>query len=169
MKEVVPYNAKWVTDFEEARVELSSVFCNVARKIHHIGSTSIPGMDAKPIIDILVEVSDIEHVDSMNTGMEGIGFECMGEYGIPARRYFRRIDDQGVRTHHVHVFEAETGNVFRHLAFRDYLIAHPDKAREYSGIKRGLAVSAGDDWEFYVKGKDSFVRETEELAVAWAL
>lgn len=169
MKEVVPYNRIWVADFQDASKELSSAFVGLVVRIHHIGSTSIPGIFAKPIIDILVEVSDIERVDSKNETMEEIGYESMGEYGISARRYFRRINEHNIRTHHVHVFETQNDNVNRHLAFRDYLIAHPHKAQEYSELKKELVATAGSNWELYVNGKDSFVKATEQLALSWTL
>ena len=166
-KEVVPFCKHWLKDFSSAQSELLVVFSTMCTRVHHIGSTSVPGMDAKPIIDILVEVIDINGVDARNPKMTEIGYECMGEYGITGRRYFRRMNSQGVRTHHVHVFESGTTNALRHLAFRDYLIAHPAKAREYAKLKKELAVNAKGNWNDYVEGKDPFIKETEKLALAW--
>ena len=107
--------------------------------IHHIGSTAIPGIYAKPVIDMLAVVSDIAAVDSYAAAMEALGYEAMGEFGIPGRRYFRRDDANGVRTHQVHAFASGSRDVERHLAFRDFMRAHPDLAREYGELKRALA------------------------------
>lgn len=97
---------------------------------HHIGSTSVYGLPAKPIIDIMPVVRDIEAVDHSNSAFEQIGYECMGEYGIPGRRYLRKGKVE--RTHHVHIFEESNAHdIQRHLAVRDYLRAHADMAMEF--------------------------------------
>lgn len=129
MKKLVPHNPQWEADFQTESNAILIALGGIATTIHHIGSTSIPGIFAKPIIDILVEVVAVALVDGKNSVMESIGYECMGEYGISGRRYFRKLDSRGVRTHHLHVFNAGSEQVVRHLAFRDYLIAHPAKAR----------------------------------------
>lgn len=135
--------------------------------IHHIGSTAIPNIYAKPIIDILVEAKNLTQVDTRNAAMATLGYEAMGEFGIAGRRYFRKHDAAGVRTHHVHVFEQGSPESDRHLAFRDYLIAHPDEAHQYSQLKRSLANQYPDDRESYMDGKDSFIKEKERQALEW--
>jgi len=135
--------------------------------IHHIGSTAIPGIYAKPIIDMLIEVVDINDVDAHNAAMEEIGYEAMGEYSIAGRRYFRKHDHTGTRTHHTHVFATGSPNLERHLEFRDFLIEHADWARKYSDLKRKLAVAFPDDIEQYMDGKDAFIKEIERLARIW--
>src|ERR1700754_549093 len=137
--EVVPHDPRWRDAFEaEARRVAEALGENVAA-VHHIGSTSIPGIYAKPVVDMLVEVRDVAEVDGRSAAMESIGYEVMGEYGIPGRRYFRKDDRDGVRTHHIHAFEAGSAEVVRHLAFRDYMLAHPADAQRYSELKRRLA------------------------------
>src|SRR5687768_18467805 len=137
--EVVPHGPLWREAFEaEARLVASALGDNVAA-VHHVGSTAIPGIYAKPVIDLLVEVSDIEGVDARSPAMESLGYEVMGEYGIPGRRYFRRDGPGGTRTHQIHAFKAGSPEVIRHLAFRDYMIAHPTDAQRYSELKRKLA------------------------------
>lgn len=134
---------------------------------HHIGSTAIPGIWAKPIIDIMVEVKDIAAVDSANGAMAALGYEAMGEYGISGRRFFRKNDSAGIRTHHVHVFEAGSAGAARHLAFRDFMRAHPDAAQKYSDLKRALAAQHPHDIEAYMNGKDSFIKTMERRALEW--
>jgi len=135
--------------------------------IHHIGSTSIPGIHAKPIIDMLAVASDLPEVDQRAQRMQAIGYEAMGEFGIPGRRYFRRDNAAGVRTEQVHAFAVDSPHIRRHLAFRDFLRSHADLAQEYSQLKQRLAVAHPLDMEAYMDGKDAFIRETEARALEW--
>lgn len=129
--------------------------------IHHIGSTAIPSIYAKPIIDLLVEVKNIKVVDSHNSRMENIGYQVMGEFGIPRRRFFRKDNYLGDRTHHVHIFAINSPQIRRHLAFRDYLINHPIEAKAYSYLKRKLAQQHSNDIESYMDGKDQFIKDID--------
>ena len=122
--EVVPYDPQWIARFEEEANLLRPVFGEEVVAIHHIGSTSIPGMTAKPIIDILLEVRDIDCIDAFNAAMGRLGYEARGEYGLPRRRYFPKTVN-GQRTVHVHTWERGDDEIKRHLAFRDFMIAHP--------------------------------------------
>jgi GrpB-like predicted nucleotidyltransferase (UPF0157 family) len=92
----------------------------------------------------------------------------MGEFGIPGRRYFRRDDHTGLRTHNVHAFRHDSPHVARHLAFRDFMRAHPELARRYSDLKRALAEQHPHDIEAYMDGKDGFVKDIEARALAWS-
>ncbi|OQP02138.1 GrpB family protein [Geobacillus sp. 44B] len=163
--EVVPFCKQWAMMFAEEAEKLKRVFGKECLRIYHIGSTAIPGMSAKPIVDIMIEVHDIDHVDSYNDAMAVLGYQAMGENGIPKRRFFQKGGDE--RTHHVHVFPTGSEHIARHIAFKEYMIAHPEKARAYSRLKEGLAKQFPDDIEAYIKGKDEFVREIEKKALAW--
>jgi GrpB-like predicted nucleotidyltransferase (UPF0157 family) len=164
---VVPYDPAWRSQFAtEAELILRALGDNVVA-VHHIGSTAIPGIFAKPIIDILLEVHDLARLDSQAGALMELGYEAMGEFGIPGRRYFRKINDAGVRTHHVHAFQAGSAEVERHLAFRDYMIAHPAAAEAYGALKRELAQAHPDDRQAYMDGKDTFVKEHEAKALDW--
>jgi GrpB-like predicted nucleotidyltransferase (UPF0157 family) len=99
--------------------------------------------------------------------MEALGYEVMGEYGIPGRRYFRKDDREGIRTHHVHAFEAGSAEAERHLAFRDYMIAHPAEAQRYSELKRRLAQEHPQSLDGYMDGKDGFIKEMNRRAARW--
>lgn len=163
---VTPYDPRWPAEFEAEAARLSKVFGPLACAIHHIGSTSVVGLPAKPVIDILLEVWDIHAVDAFNPAMAALGYEAMGEYGIPGRRYFRK---GGVRrTHHVHAFQHDNrADIERHLAFRNYLRAHPADARRYAALKQELAARFPEDIEGYMDGKDALVKELERRALEW--
>lgn len=165
--EVVPHNPRWRDAFEaEAKHVVAALGENVIA-IHHIGSTAIPNIYAKPVIDLLVEVRDITKVDGQSSAMELLGYEVMGEYGIPGRRYFRKDNRAGTRTHHIHAFEASSAEVERHLAFRDYMIAHPADAQRYSELKRKLAEEHPQNLDGYMDGKDGFIKEMDRRAAQW--
>ncbi len=153
---LLPYDKNWVTQFEEERRAVEKILGANCIQIHHIGSTSIPEIDAKPIIDILPVVSNLSQVDQHNRAFEHLGYECMGEYGIPGRRFYWKSKEK--RSHHIHLFEAGNSEIERHLAFRDYLHQNSEVARAYSQIKRDLAVEFATDIVSYVEGKSSFVR-----------
>jgi GrpB-like predicted nucleotidyltransferase (UPF0157 family) len=165
--EVVPYNPSWRSTFAAESQQIALAFGENIVAIHHIGSTSIPNIYAKPIIDFLVEVKNITKVDEQSSAMEALGYEVMGEFGIPGRRYFRKNNEIGTRTHHVHTFEINSPDIIRHLAFRDYMIAHPEAAQQYSQLKRQLAQQYPNDIYGYMDGKDSFIKEMEQKALAW--
>ena len=99
--------------------------------------------------------------------MESLGYEVLGEYGIHGRRYFRRENREGIRTHHVHAFETGSAEVERHLAFRDYMIAHPADAQRYSELKRKLAGEHPQSFDGYMDGKDDFIKEIDRRAARW--
>jgi GrpB-like predicted nucleotidyltransferase (UPF0157 family) len=167
--EVVPHDPRWRNAFEAESRQIAAALGENVVAIHHIGSTSIPGIHAKPIIDVLVEAGNIDQVDGRSAAMEALGYEALGEYGIPGRRYFRKNDPDGTRTHHVHVFQAGSGEVERHVAFRDYMIAHPADARRYSELKRQLAEEYPDSADAYMDGKDGFIQEMDRRAAQWRL
>jgi GrpB-like predicted nucleotidyltransferase (UPF0157 family) len=164
--EVVSYNPAWPQLFEEEAARLTAIFGQEIVAIHHIGSTAIPTTQAKPIIDILVEVRDIEKIDAFNVAMSGLGYLPRGEFGIAGRRYFIKGDEIH-RTHHIHMYQTGHPDIARHLDFRDYLIAHPEDAQEYSRLKEDLARRYPTDAASYVAGKDGLVKELDRKAKAW--
>lgn len=136
-------------------------------ELHHVGSTAIPGILAKPIIDLLGEVQKLTDVDVWTTSLEVLGYEAMGSYGIDGRRYFRKNSAAGKRTNHLHVFETGSPHLIRHIAFRDYLLAHPVVAHTYSQLKAKIIEGAEGSWDKYLEGKDPFLRRVEADAVDW--
>lgn len=157
--ELVEYDASWADVFSEAKNTIHSILGNNCLEIHHIGSTAIPGMCAKPIIDMLPVVRDIGVVDSLNHQFEALGYVCQGEYGIPGRRFYWKSVNK--RTHHIHLFEQGSPEILRHVAFKDFMIANPTYALAYALIKKNLATVFFDDIENYVDGKASFVQRVD--------
>ncbi|GGD96431.1 GrpB family protein [Paenibacillus nasutitermitis] len=161
---ITEYNDNWKEAFSEEALKIKDIFGDELTNIHHIGSTSVPGLKSKPIIDIMPVVKDIEKTDSFNERMEQLGYECMGELGMKGRRYFRKGGDN--RTHQVHVFQGDNKeDITRHLAVRDYLRTHPDEANRYGDLKENLAKQFPRDIEAYMNGKDAFVKELERKAL----
>ena len=162
--EVAAHNPNWRGEFETEAGRIAESLGNVLVAIHHIGSTAIAGIYAKPVIDILIEVRDLSEVDELSSEMTRLGYEVMGEFGIPGRRYFRKDDRKGVRTHQIHMFEAGSEQIGRHLAFRDFMNAHPVEAGKYSDLKRKLAKEHPQDMDAYMDGKDDFIKEIDRKA-----
>lgn len=164
---VVPYCSGWPELYRQEAEKISKILGEQLVAIHHIGSTSVPGLPAKPIIDILPVVKEISAVDAHNAQFEALGYEPRGEYGIPGRRFFRKGLEH--RTHHIHIFqESDQPNILRHVAVRDYLRAHPGAAAAYAALKIKLAAQFPQDIEAYCDGKDSFVKDLEQKALAWS-
>lgn len=160
-----PYDPEWPNAFEAEALEIRKRLGDAAHAVHHIGSTSVHGLIAKPVIDILVETGSLDAIDAASDRMVTAGYEVRGEYGIAGRRYFSRKSDPGF---HVHVFQAGTGNVVRHLAFRDYLRAKPDVAQAYGALKLSLTDASGNLPADYPDRKAAFVVETERAALVFA-
>jgi len=163
---VSDHSARWAQLFAEEAAKLRVVFGDLLLEIHHIGSTSVPGLPAKPVIDIMPVVKDIAQVDLLNVQMESLGYEAMGECGLAGRRYFRKGGDD--RTHNVHTYQWDNRQAIeRHLAVRDYLRTHPATAKEYGELKQRLARQFPTDIYGYMDGKDSFVKALEQEALRW--
>ncbi len=146
---------------------ITAALKNAPIVLHHIGSTAVPGILAKPIIDLLGVVDAIADIDANAHALEALGYEAKGAYGIEGRRYFRKNDSAGERRFHLHVFARDTAHVERHLAFRDYLLAHADVAAEYSALKAALTVTRDLSQDDYIAGKDPFIKATERKALEW--
>ncbi|MRG86119.1 GrpB family protein [Salinibacillus xinjiangensis] len=163
--EVSAYQPKWKDLFEQEARRLCQLFGSVILDIHHIGSTSVLGLHAKPIIDIMPVVQDIEKVDAFHDDMIQLGYEPKGEFGISGRRYFPKGGEE--RTHHVHMFQTGSPHIERHLAFRDFLRTHPDVAKQYGWLKTDLAQRYPENMNGYIEGKNDFVQTTEKRALEW--
>ena len=160
---VVPHDPNWSKLFKVEADEIAAILGQEVVAVHHIGSTAIPGISAKPIIDILVEVHDIKKIDDFNKEMIELGYQPKGEFGIPGRRFFIKGGD-ATRTHHIHMFQTGDTEVERHLDFRDYMMAHPEEAQAYSRLKVQLAQKFPEDIDGYMEGKDGFIKEIDRKA-----
>ncbi|WP_114569913.1 GrpB family protein [Exiguobacterium flavidum] len=163
---LIPYDAQWDRRYEEEARLLRSIFGEELVDIHHIGSTSIAGLAAKPVIDILPIVKDIERINRFDEMMRAAGYTPKGENGIPGRRYFQKGGD--ARTHHVHVYGKNSPEIKRHLAFRDFLRHQPEEAKQYGDLKMSLSARHPFDVGAYIAGKERFAAELESRALKWA-
>lgn len=161
--EIVPYDPSWAGKYAAESKLISDLLFAELIAIHHIGSTAIPGISAKPVIDILLEVTDIAWLEQYTPRLESLGYRPHGEYGIPGRRYFCK-EKGGIHLFHLHAFQAGHPEVLRHLRFRDYLLAHPDQAQAYSLLKIDLAGQFRYDSAGYTEAKTDFIRGIDEKA-----
>jgi GrpB-like predicted nucleotidyltransferase (UPF0157 family) len=115
---------------------------------------------------MIMEVSDIEKVDTWNPILEKMGYEPRGENGISGRRYFVK-QNGGTRTHHLHVFQTGDKQIARHLVFRDYMMEHCEEMEAYATLKQELAKRFTYDIEKYIEGKDAFIKEIDRKAEEW--
>ena len=160
--EIVPYDSAWPERFEAERGRLVEIFGELVRSVHHVGSTSVPGLEAKPVIDILIVVSDDCGLSAYDAGMIALGYtprgECLDAGGTPGRFYYSRTVGR-VRTHQVHVCREGHFEIREMLAFPRYLREHREAAEEYARLKHRLAREHRCDIAAYIEGKDAFVRE----------
>ncbi|WP_308696491.1 GrpB family protein [uncultured Subdoligranulum sp.] len=160
---VIEYSPLWKNRYKEESLLIRNILADNCIAIYHIGSTSVEGLAAKPIIDIMAVVRSLERVDIDAEKFSDIGYEYLGEFGIEGRRYLRKGGDE--RTHQIHIFQADDwNNIGRHLAFRDYMRTHEKEREEYAKIKTELAKKFPYDIDGYCDGKENFVREIEKLA-----
>ena len=152
--EVLPYDPNWPQDFEAAADQLKLIFQELLIEIHHIGSTTVPHLAAKPIIVLLPVVGDISKVDRLNPKFAEKAYDVLGEYGLPGRRYFRKLENEKHFVH-IHCYQEGNSEILRHLAFRDYLSSHSDVANQYAKLKISLARQFPNDSEAYQQGKQA--------------
>lgn len=164
--EVLPYSDQWKELFEDEARKIKEIFGSDILEIHHIGSTSVRGLQAKPIIDMMPVVSDISTIDTYNEAMIKLGYIPKGENGLPGRRYFQKGGDN--RSHHVHMYETGNTEIKRHLVFRDYLSVHPQIAHEYGELKNMLAKQFPYNMDSYIKGKEKLVLDIQQKAMEWS-
>ena len=163
---VVDYDPGWPKAYEAEIARIRTVLGDEIVHARHIGSTAVPGLAAKPVIDILLEVEDVARLDAHDGGMRSIGYEPRGEFGILGRRYYPKGGDE--RTHHVHAFAVGDPRIAEHLAFRDYLRAHPDVGADYAGVKRQAAAMHRHDPDGYAAFKQEIVGGILSDALTWA-
>jgi GrpB-like predicted nucleotidyltransferase (UPF0157 family) len=166
--ELVPHDPNWAQAFtlERGRIleALGSLETGgVLEWIEHVGSTAIPGIHAKPVLDIAAVAHPFPLSESTRDSLGKLGYEYRGEAGIPGREFFRTDP----RTRHLHVFTFDSEAFFQHVFFRDYLRAHQEKAFEYENLKLELAKKFRTDREAYTNGKDKLVGQFNREARAW--
>ena len=153
------YDPKWRSIFEAESAEIMEAIGHYVAEIEHIGSTAVPGLAAKPVVDILVGLRRLLDAQDCILPMEGMGYEYVPEFEdeFPERRYFRKYSN-GKRTHQIHMVEIGTEFWKRHIAFRDHLRSHPESANEYATLKKELATQFENDREGYTNAKSEFIK-----------
>ena len=160
MMDVVAYDEAWPIMFDAEKAILMQIMGEIATDIQHFGSTAVPGLAAKPIIDILVLVENIEYVDNLNAAMCAGGYEAFGEFGIKGRRYFVRPkdDNSGNHSHHVHIYGHNDAPA-KELAFRDFLRTNAAARAQYAALKIKLSQEFYADPSGYTVGKTACIEE----------
>ena len=160
------YDERWPTRFLETGQRLRAALGPVAMRIDHIGSTSVPGLAAKPIIDVQISVARLEPVEPFRAPLEALGLVYRADNPERTKRYFREAPGD-LRTH-IHVRRGGSFSEQFPLLFRDYLRSHRDAAAEYAALKRRLAADLGDDRHAYTDAKTPFIWELMRRADGWA-
>ncbi|SRR6266566_1676531 len=162
---VVAHHPKWAEYFRQEKEILFQIMGPKLLAIRHTGSTSIPAMPAKPIVDILAAVKTLSDVEPFREDLVMIGYKDKGNGDVFGRRYFVK-GEEDKRTHHLNFCEMNSLFWTSHLAFRDYLERHPDAAKQYAALKRALAAKFPNDRPAYTAGKEEFVRSILKLAAS---
>jgi GrpB-like predicted nucleotidyltransferase (UPF0157 family) len=169
---IAPYDPRWPALFSEEKEHLISCLPKeLVRRIEHFGSTAVPGLAAKPIVDVMVEVTDLQATrERIVPVLESQGYDYFwrasrGVDGPPFYAWFIKRDaGSKARTHHIHMVERHFHEHWDRLLFRDYLIEHPLIAEEYRGLKLSLASAYPNDRVAYTEGKTEFIMEVTERA-----
>ena len=156
---VLPYDEHWTRDFCEIKSEIQEALDQLALAIEHVGSTSVHGLSAKPIIDIDVVIKDYSMLDAVISALERIDYHHEGNLGIAGREAFKYERKTHLRKHHLYVCPRDSEELKRHIAFREYLRSRPEAVREYSRIKEEGAALYPFDIEKYIEHKSPFVEK----------
>jgi GrpB-like predicted nucleotidyltransferase (UPF0157 family) len=165
--ELVPHSPDWADAARAESARLAGAFGGNLVAVHHVGSTAIPGIRAKPILDLMPELRSLAHLDAARAALEALGYAWRGEFDIPGRRYLT-LDDPATARRRVqlHCFESAHPEVEWLLAFRDYLRAHPDKAREYEAEKLRARDLHPTNVRDYTAAKAPWIEALRPLAMA---
>lgn len=163
--ELVPYSAEWPATAERELGRLVHALDGLVVTGHHIGSTAVLGLSAKPVVDLLLVVRGVAELAAHEPVLWDLGYRCRGENGIAGRRYYTLDDATGLRRFQVHCFAPESGEIERHLAFRDYLRTHPEAARAYEAEKRRCRELHPHDSNAYCDAKAGWIAGVLPLAL----
>ncbi len=163
---IVDHDPAWAAMATEELRRIAEALGDVAVRLEHVGSTAVPGLAAKPIVDLQVAVAAMEPRERYVAPLEGLGYLFAPTPESPDFHFFGRPPVRP-RTHHVHVCPHGSEHELRHLAVRDYLRAHPDEAASYAALKRAVAARHPQDRLAYIAGKDAHVAALERRAMAW--
>ena len=156
---VLPYDSAWKTAFEQIRKEIEEAVGDLIVDIEHVGSTSVEGMSAKPCIDMDVVIADYNVFDNVVDRLKVIGYFHEGDLGIPGREAFRYSGKPHLQNHHLYVCPQDSGELHRHVTFRNFLRNHPEAVKKYSAVKETAARLFPDDIDRYMAYKAPCIQE----------
>ena len=156
---VLPYDANWKISFENIKAELEIAIGTLIICVEHIGSTSVEGLSAKPIIDIDVVIKDYSVFDEVVNGLESIGYIYEGNLGIKDREAFKYAGKPHLQVHHLYVCPQDSEELYRHVTFRNFLRNNPDAVRKYSAVKEKAAQLFPNNIDAYIKYKTPCIEE----------
>ena len=156
---VVPYDAAWALAFEAIAKDIKQALGDLMLGVEHVGSTAVPGLWAKPCIDLDVIIQDYSVLDAVCERLAAIGYEHEGNLGIPGREAFRYTNKPHLQTHHLYVCPVGSLELRRHIAFRDFLRSHPEAVEKYSSVKRTAAALFPEDIDQYIQYKSPCIEE----------
>ncbi|HSK68522.1 MAG TPA: GrpB family protein [Candidatus Limnocylindria bacterium] len=155
---VVPYDEAWPAEFAGIRGALEAALAGCGCGVEHVGSTSVPGLCAKPIIDIDIIIPDAASFPAVAERLAASGYRYEGDLGIPGREAFRYTGTQPFMKHHLYMCVRGSAELTRHIALRDWLRAHPEDAAEYGRVKQRAARNHPYDVDAYIEEKGPFIR-----------
>ena len=154
---VLPYDNVWALNFTKIKDEIQNALADLSLGIEHVGSTSVPGLSAKPIIDLDVIIRDYSLFDDVVAALGRIGYRHEGDLGVIGREAFHYDGKEHLQKHHLYVCPQDSPELKRHFAFRDYLRSHPEAVQEYGRIKAEGAALYPYDIEGYIEHKSPFI------------
>ncbi|MHB0876374.1 MAG: GrpB family protein [Anaerolineae bacterium] len=165
---IVEYDQQWPARFENERARILAAIGERVVAVEHIGSTSVPGLAAKPTVDMMVALSDLRAAEQCIAPLEAIGYtyQYVLAFGPPGWHYLSRRDTTIDLGYHIHITEVGSAFWREHLAFRDYLRAHPEAMAQYAELKRGLAGEHGEDRIGYCNAKTEFIQAVVRQALS---
>jgi GrpB-like predicted nucleotidyltransferase (UPF0157 family) len=158
--EIADYDPRWPDIFAALRARTADALGSLVQRIEHVGSTAVPGLPAKPIIDLDVVIATWSDLPATIERLQPLGYHHEGDLGVPGREAFTTPPD--TPPHHLYVCTTDSPQLARHLAFRDHLRTHPDAARAYAALKRSLARRFGADRGAYTEAKTTFIERILE-------
>lgn len=161
------HNTEWSKQFESIKHEIGTVFGEKALSIEHVGSTSIPGMLAKPIIDVLITVQRMDTFTNEKKMMEALGYQWGSNFIAPGTLLFFKENSEGNKTENIHVCETGSPQSLQFIYMRDYFRTHSDITKEYADLKNQLKNQHPDDYAAYRQGKKDFLDRVEQYARNW--
>jgi len=160
---VLPYDAKWKSDFENIRQEIENAIGDLIVVVEHVGSTSVDGLSAKPCIDIDMVIKDYSVFDDVVDKLKSIGYIHEGNLGIEDREAFKYLDKPHLQTHHLYVCPQQSKELNRHITFRDFLRKTPEAVKKYGAVKEMAAQLFPDDVEKYIAYKSPCIEELYKI------